>query len=215
MGRLEVTDVGEADLLAALRRGDEQAFRDLVQRHQATLLRLARMYTPNQAVAEEIVQETWLAVLRGLDDFEGRAAVHTWMARILVNIARRRSGREARSTPLSALARDEREGSDPAVDPDRFLAGGRYAGHWASFPDDWSGVPEQVLLSGEVYAVAQAAIARLRPAQRMVITLRDVQGWPPEDVCTALEISDANHRVLLHRARAKVRQALEDYLRQV
>src|SRR5215469_6591529 len=114
MGRLQVTDVGEADLLAALRRGDEQAFRDLVRRHQPTLLRLARMYAPSLAVAEEIVQETWLAVLRGLDGFEGRAALHTWMARILVNIARRRSGHEARSTPLSALAHAEADGIDPA-----------------------------------------------------------------------------------------------------
>lgn len=210
-----MTAADETDLLDALRRGDEQAFRDLVRRHQPTLLRLARMYAPSQAVAEEIVQETWLAVLRGLDGFEGRAALQTWMARILVNIARRRSGREARSTPLSALARAEGDAIDPAVDPGRFLTGGRYAGHWASFPDDWSGVPEHVLLSREAYAVAQAAIERLGPAQRMVITLRDLQGWPPEDVCAALEITDANHRVLLHRARAKVRQALEDYLQRV
>src|SRR5262249_16577934 len=205
----------EAKLLAALRRGDEQAFRDLVQRHQPMLLRLAGMYAPNHAVAEEIVQETWLAVLRGLDGFEGRAALHTWMARILVNIARRRSGREARSTPLSSLARAETDGIEPAVDPDRFMTTGRYAGHWASFPEDWSGVPENVLLSREVHAVARAAITQLSPAQRMVITLRDLQGWPPQDVSDALEISEANHRVLLHRARSKVRQALEDYLQRV
>jgi RNA polymerase sigma-70 factor (ECF subfamily) len=210
-----VTADDETDLLDALRRGDEQAFRDLVRRHQPTLLRLARMYAPSLAVAEEIVQETWLAVLRGLDGFEGRAALRTWMARILVNIARRRSGHEARSTPLSALAHAEADGIDPAVDPGQFLSGGRYAGHWASFPDDWSGMPEHVLLSREVYAVAHAAIERLGPAQRMVITLRDLQGWPPEDVCAALEITDANHRVLLHRARAKVRHALEDYLQRV
>jgi RNA polymerase sigma-70 factor (ECF subfamily) len=116
---------------------------------------------------------------------------------------------------LSVLAHAEADGIDPAVDPGQFLSGGRYAGHWASFPDDWSGVPEHVLLSREVYAVAHAAIERLGPAQRMVITLRDLQGWPPEDVCAALEITDANHRVLLHRARAKVRHALEDYLQRV
>ena len=183
MGQFQVTPADETDLLAALRRGDEQAFRDLVRRHQPTLLRLARMYAPSQAVAEEIVQETWLAVLRGLDGFEGRAALHTWIARILVNIARRRSGREARSMPLSSLARAEGDGIDPSVDPARFLAGGPYAGHWASFPNHWSGVPEHVLLSREVHAVALAAIARLRPAQRMVITLRDLQGWLPDDVC--------------------------------
>lgn len=215
MGQYQVTAADETDLLAALRRGDEQAFRELVRRHQPTLLRLARLYAPSRAVAEEIVQETWLAVLRGLDGFEGRAALHTWMARILVNIARRRSGREARSTPLSSLARAECDGIEPAVDPARFLTGGPYAGHWASVPDDWSGVPEHALLSQEVHAVALAAIARLSPAQRMVITLRDLQGWPPQDVCNALEISEANQRVLLHRARAKVRQVLEDYLQRV
>ncbi len=200
------------DRLAALRRGDEAAFRDLVGAHQSALLRLALMYAPSHAVAEEIVQETWLAVLHGLDGFEGRASLRTWIARILVNIAQRRSGREARSTPLSSLARAESEGAEPAVDPSRFLADGPYAGHWASFPDDWSGVPEQVLLSQEVLAVARAAIAQLRPAQRAVITLRDLEGWPPQDVADLLGISEANHRVLLHRARAKVRHALEDYL---
>jgi RNA polymerase sigma-70 factor (ECF subfamily) len=215
MGQSPVTTADAADVLAALRRGDEQAFRDLVRRHQPTLLRLARVYAPSHAVAEEIVQETWLAVLRGLDGFDGRAALHTWMARILVNIARRRSGREARSTPLSSLARAETDDIEPVVDPARFVSSGPYAGHWASYPDDWSAVPESVLLSREVHAVARAAIARLSPAQRIVITLRDLQGWPPQDVCDALEISEANHRVLLHRARAKVRQALEEYLQPV
>jgi RNA polymerase sigma-70 factor, ECF subfamily len=210
-----VTEAGETELLAALRRGDEQAFRDLVRHHQPTLLRLARGYAPSQAVAEEIVQETWLAVLRGLDGFAGRAALRTWMARILVNIARRRSGREARSIPLSSLARAEADDVQPAVDPSRFMTDGPYAGHWASFPHDWSGRPEHVLLSQEVRGVARAAIAQLPPAQRMVITLRDLQGWPPQDVCAALEISEPNHRVLLHRARAKVRQALEDYFQRV
>lgn len=200
------------DQLAALRRGDEEAFRALVRDHQSALLRVALMYAPSRAVAEEIVQETWLAVLRGLDGFEGRAALRTWMARILVNIARRRSGREARSTPLSALARDEGGGSQPAVDPARFMTEGAVAGHWASFPDDWSGVPEHVLLSKEIHGVARQAIARLSPAQRMVITLRDLEGWPAQEVSELLGITDANHRVLLHRARARVRQALEDYL---
>ena len=215
MGQWEVTEAGETELLAALRRGDEVAFHELVSTHQPSLLRLARIYAPSQAVAEEIVQETWLAVLRGLDGFAGRAALRTWMARILVNIARRRSGVEARSTPLSSLARAEADGFQAAVDPSRFMTEGPYAGHWASYPDDWSGVPERVLLSQETRDVAFAAIARLPPAQRMVITLRDVQGWPPQDVCEALEISEANHRVLLHRGRAKVRQALEDYFQQM
>ncbi len=201
---------GVADQLAALRRGDEQAFRDLVAAHQSSLLRLAMTYAPSRAVAEEVVQETWLAVLGGLDGFEGRASLRTWIARILVNIAQRRSGREARSAPFSSLARDD--AAEPAVDPSRFQSDGPYAGHWTSFPDDWSGIPERALLSEEIRAVTRAAVARLSPAQRTVITLRDLEGWDAQDVTDLLGITDANHRVLLHRARAKVRQALEDYL---
>src|SRR6266487_6624480 len=146
----------EPDQLAALRRGDEQAFRDLVGAHQSSLLRLAMSYAPSRAVAEEIVQETWLAVLDGLDGFEGRASLRTWVARILVNIAQRRSGREARSAPFSSLVRDDGDAAEPAVDPSRFLADGPYAGHWASFPDDWSGVPERALLSQDVRALTTA-----------------------------------------------------------
>jgi RNA polymerase sigma-70 factor (ECF subfamily) len=198
----------EPDQLAALRRGDEQAFRDLVGAHQSSLFRLAMTYAPSRAVAEEIVQETWLAVLVGLDGFEGRASLRTWMARILVNIAQRRSGREARSAPFSSVARSD----EPAVDPSRFQSDGPYAGHWTSFPDDWSGVPERVLLSAEIRGVTRAAIERLSPAQRTVITLRDLEGWTAQEVSDLLGITDANHRVLLHRARAKIRQALEDYL---
>jgi RNA polymerase sigma-70 factor (ECF subfamily) len=202
--------------LAALRRGDEQAFRDLVGAHQSALLRLALVYAPSRAVAEEIVQETWLAVLGGLDGFQGRASLRTWISRILVNIARRRSGKEARSVPFSALpAHDghvEGDAGEPAVDPSRFLAEGPYAGHWASFPDDWSGVPERALLSGETSAVAQEAIARLSSAQRTVITLRDLEGWTAQEVSDLMGVTEGNQRVLLHRARGKVRQALEDYL---
>jgi RNA polymerase sigma-70 factor (ECF subfamily) len=202
--------------LAALRRGDEQAFRDLVGAHQSALLRLALIYAPSRAVAEEIVQETWLAVLGGLDGFEGRASLRTWISRILVNIARRRSGKEARSVPFSALpahdGHDDGDAAEPAVDPSRFLADGPYAGHWASFPDDWSGVPERVLLSQETRTVTQTAIGRLSAAQRTVITLRDVEGWTAQEVSDLMGVTEVNQRVLLHRARGKVRQALEDYL---
>jgi RNA polymerase sigma-70 factor (ECF subfamily) len=205
--------------LAALRRGDEQAFRDLIGAHQSALLRLALIYAPSRAVAEEIVQETWLAVLGGLDGFEGRASLRTWISRILVNIARRRSGREARSVPFSALPargdHDDHDGGDagePAVDPSRFLAEGPYAGHWASFPDDWSGVPERALLSRETRTVTQATIAQLSAAQRTVITLRDLDGWTAQEVSDLMGVTEGNQRVLLHRARSKVRQALEDYL---
>jgi len=204
-----------ADQLAALRRGDEQAFRELVGRHQSALLRLAMVYAPSRAVAEEVVKETWLGVLVGLDGFEGRASLRTWMARILINIARRRSGVEARSVPFSSLPVPEDQdeaGEQAAVDPARFMADGPYAGHWASFPDDWSHLPERVLLSNETRAVVRSAIAGLRPAHRTVITLRDLEGWTAQEVSDLLGVTDANQRVLLHRARAKVRQALEDYL---
>ena len=156
------------------------------------------------------MQETWIAVLRGLDGYEGRAALRTWICRILVNIARRRSGREGRSIPFSSVGARADDG--PSVDPDRFFAGGPYAGHWQSFPSDWSDVPEERLLGQEVRAVVAEAIGGLKPAQREVITLRDVEGWSAAEASELLGITDANQRVLLHRARTKVRAALERYL---
>jgi RNA polymerase sigma-70 factor (ECF subfamily) len=195
--------------LQSLRNGDEEAFRALVREHESLLLRLALVHAPSRAVAEEIVQETWIAVLRGLDGYKGRAALRTWICSILVNIARRRSGREGRSIPFSSVA-PEQDG--PSVDPDRFFAGGPYAGHWQSFPSDWSDVPEERLLGQEVRAVVAEAITGLKPAQREVITLRDVEGWSAAEASELLGITDANQRVLLHRARTQVRAALEQYL---
>ena len=197
-----------ADQLAALRAGDERAFRALVDEHEPLLLRLALMYAPSRAVAEEVVQETWLAVLNGLDGFQGRASLRTWMSSILINQARRRGGREARSLPFSSLA----DGDDaPAVDPDRFLDGGDWPGHWRANPSDWSGQPEERLLGKEVRAVVDRELARLSPPQREVVTLRDVEGWPAEEVGALLEITPGNQRVLLHRGRSRVRAALERY----
>jgi RNA polymerase sigma-70 factor (ECF subfamily) len=196
--------------LQSLRNGDEQAFRDLVREHESLLLRLALVHAPSRAVAEEVVQETWIAVLRGLDGYEGRAALRTWICSILVNIAGRRSGREARSIPFSSVAPEPDAG--PSVDPDRFLADGPYAGHWLSFPSDWSEVPEERLLGKEVRALVDEAIAGLKPAQREVITLRDVEGWSAAEASELLGVTDANQRVLLHRARTQVRAALERYL---
>jgi RNA polymerase sigma-70 factor (ECF subfamily) len=197
--------------LQALRAGDERAFRELVREHESLLLRLALLYAPSRAVAEEVVQETWIAVLRGLDGFEGRASLKTWLSRILINVARRRAGREGRSIPFSSLPHDEEDGG-PSVDPDRFFAAGPYAGHWLSFPTDWSTLPEQRLLAKEVRAVVAAAIERLAPAQREVITLRDLEGWSAAEASELLGITDGHQRVLLHRARAKVRDALERYV---
>jgi RNA polymerase sigma-70 factor (ECF subfamily) len=202
--------ISEQALVEALRRGDEAAFMRLVDAYGATLLRVARMYVPTAAVAEEVVQETWIGVLKGIDRFEGRSSLKTWIFRILTNIAKTRGERERRSIPFSsavAAAADE-----PSVDPDRFLpAGDENARRWALGPTTWEG-PEESLLSGETRQVILEAIDKLPPAQRQVITLRDVDGWSSEEVRNALEISETNQRVLLHRARSKVRGAIERYL---
>jgi RNA polymerase sigma-70 factor, ECF subfamily len=200
----------EAGLLEALRAGEESAFAALVQEHHASIVRVARIYVSNPATAEEVAQETWLAVLNGLDRFEGRSSLKTWIFRIVANIARTRAQRDARSLPFSSLGD---ETGEPAVDPDRFApAGERWAGHWKSYPERWDTLPEERLLGDEARTCVEGAIDRLPPTQREVITLRDVEGWSSKEVCSALEISETNQRVLLHRARSKVRQALEDYL---
>lgn len=201
----------DAHLLAALQQGDERAFAALVDRHGPAMLRVALAHVPSRAVAEEVVQETWIAVLRGLDGFEGRSSLRTWIFRILTNVALRRGARERRSVPFAALAAAEDSGA-PTVPPERFLPPGhdRYPGHWALPPPRWP-TPEEGLLSGETREVIAAAIERLPPAQRTVLGLRDVEGWSSEEVCAALEITAGNQRILLHRARAGVRAALEAY----
>ncbi len=193
-------------LLQRLRAGDEDAFMELVDRYSMQMLRVARMYVSTRAAAEEVVGETWLAVLTGLDRFEGRSSVRTWLFRILVNRAKTRGVREQRVIPFSSLA-DESEDEGATVDPDRFVPRG--AGAWSSEPASWSDLPEERLLARETLEVAQRAIDALPPNQRTVITLRDVEGWDADEVRDLLDISDANQRVLLHRARAKVRRALE------
>jgi RNA polymerase sigma-70 factor (ECF subfamily) len=200
----------EVDLIA-LRRGDEAAFRTLVKDCHPTLIRLAMMYSPSRAIAEETVQETWIAVLRGLDGFAGRASLRTWICRILVRIAQRRAGIESRSTPFSTLD-DDHGGDFVAVAPDSFVKEGPRTGRWVTVPDDWSRVPEDKLLSYELRDMVKAEIAKLPPAQREVITLRDIEGWSTAEVSELLGIQDGHQRVLLHRARSRVRLALERYL---
>jgi RNA polymerase sigma-70 factor (ECF subfamily) len=176
------------------------------------MVRLARMFVRDRAVAEEVAQEAWLAALQGLDRFEGRSSLKTWLFRILTNRAKTRAEREARSVPFSALAGAGGE-DEPAVDPDRFLGPGeREPGAWASPPRPWETLPEERLVSQETLGRVGAAIEALPDAQREVIRLRDVEGWSAQEVCDALGITDGNQRVLLHRARSRVRQALEDYL---
>jgi RNA polymerase sigma-70 factor (ECF subfamily) len=163
-------------------------------------------------VAEEVVQEAWLGVLKGLDGFQGRSSLRTWIFRILVNTAKTRGQRERRSVPFSSLWSPE-PGDEPAVDPERFRpAGDPWAGGWLSPPADWADVPEDRLLSKETLARVREAIDALPPNQREVIRLRDVLGWTSREVVEALEISETNQRVLLHRARSRVRRALEGYL---
>ena len=198
-------------LVAALRRGEEAAFVAIVDRHGASLLHLARTFVRDRAVAEEVVQETWLAVLNGIDRFEGRSSLKTWVFQILSNRARTRAVRERRSAPFSALGSDEDH--DGGVGPERFLPEGhRWAGHWAAAPTSWSGLPEDRLLDRETIALVRSAIDELPPRQARVLVLRDVEGWEPEEVCAALGLTDGNQRILLHRARGKVRAALESYL---
>jgi RNA polymerase sigma-70 factor, ECF subfamily len=199
----------EGALLASLRQGDEGAFAALVDAYSPALLRLAMTHVRTRDVAEEVVQETWLSVVRGLDRFEGRGSLRSWLFTILRNTAISRGERERRSVPMSALARDEDDG--PLLDPDRFLPPDhRYPGHWAMGPTAWP-VPEAGLLAAETRDVIANAIRELPPTQRAVIGLRDVEGWSSEEVCDALEVSEGNQRVLLHRARTKVRAALESY----
>jgi RNA polymerase sigma-70 factor, ECF subfamily len=209
---LSVTSVHDAQLLESLRNGDERAFAALVEEHGATMLRLARLYVRERTVAEEVVQEAWLGVLRGIDRFEGRSSLRTWLFRIVTNLAKTRAVREARSIPFSALAGPESAEEGPSVPPERFRGpDDRWAGHWCSPPSEWAR-PEHELLSAETRDVIARAIEALPGTQREVITLRDVEGWTSEEVCNALDLSETNQRVLLHRARTKVRHALDDYL---
>jgi len=198
----------DADLVADLRAGDESAFVQLVDRHYQSLWRLARMYTTD-AVADEVVQETWIAVLHGLEQFEGRASLRTWIVGIVINIARNRRDREQRQIPFSAFV--EPSGSpERSVDPDRFQkAGDRFPGGWLSFPERWDEQPEERYLSSEGVEIAQRAIEALPGAQREVVALRDVEGWSSDEVSQALGLSPGNQRVLLHRGRSRVRATLE------
>ncbi len=216
-----VTDAAEAEAAAAedrrlvqgLRDGDDAVYAELLRRWHPAMLRVARMYVRDRSTAEEVVQETWLAVLQGIDRFEGRSSLKTWVFRILTNRAKTRGGREARSVPFSALG-GETEAGEPAVPEERFLSAEdpRAPHGWATPPRSWAQVPEERLEARETIDCIRMAIADLPEAQRTVIALRDIDGWSAAEVCDALEITDANQRVLLHRARSKVRLACEAQL---
>jgi RNA polymerase sigma-70 factor (ECF subfamily) len=191
-----------------LRTGDEQAFVDLIEKFHGPLLRLARCYVSSHAVAEEVVQECWLGALEGLSLFEARSSFKTWLFRILTNRAKTRGMRERRTIPFASIGEgDNGEPFELAEDPSCFGPNR----HWSSPPQSWDLSPEACVLSGEVRASVEAAIRELPMGQRDVITLRDVEGWDSYDVCQTLGLTEANQRVLLHRARAKVRRSLESY----
>lgn len=202
---------GDAWLVDALRRGREDAFLVLVQRHQSSMLRVAQTFVSSVAVAEEVVQEAWLGVLHGLDGFQGRSSLRSWIFGILGNCARTRGAREARSAPFSSFGGPDQD--EPAVDPSRFLGADhpRWPGHWASPPEQWA---EEKLATKETLEFVRRAIDALPPAQKQVITLRDVEGWSSPETCEALGISEGNQRVLLHRARSKVRARVEEFMRE-
>lgn len=211
-----MTDTGllaspeDLQLVERLRAGDEDAFMMLVETHQAMMVRIARMYVSSQAVAEEVVQDAWIGILQGLPKFEGRSSLRTWMYRILANIAKTRGIREGRSQPFSALVDPD---TSPSVPEMWFRASDDgFPDHWSTLPNDWRGVPEDRLLAGETLRIVGEAIDGLPPVQAEVIRLRDVLGWTSEEVRNVLDLSETNQRVLLHRARSRVRRAVDGYL---
>jgi RNA polymerase sigma-70 factor (ECF subfamily) len=211
---VEVDRSEDAVLVARLRAGDESAFTHVVDAWSPTMLRLARTFVSTDASAQEIVQETWLAVVRGLDRFEGRSSVRTWVFRILSNLGKTRGVREARSVPMSSLSRADTEG--PTVDPSRFRgADDEWSNGWTlvGSPRAWSPSPEDAALAGEVRRQVATALQELPERQRTVVSLRDVHGMSADEVCVTLAISPANQRVLLHRGRARLRETLENYYR--
>jgi RNA polymerase sigma-70 factor (ECF subfamily) len=201
----------ETALITALRARDEAAFAALVDLHTPSMLRVARGYVPSGAIAEEVVQDTWMALIRGIDSFEGRSSLRTWLFTVMINIAKKRGIRE-RSDADVAVATF----TGGTVDPARFRAAGEpWSGHWRETeePSPFPETPEGSLLAAELVAVAQAALEVLPERQRVVVTMRDMLGFDSAEVCELLDISVANQRVLLHRGRAEVRLHLEDYLR--
>ena len=209
------TTTDEASLLSSLRSGDEAAFTWLVEEYHPSLVRLARLYVRDEAIAEELAQETWLAVLKGLSSFERRSSLKTWIFTILTNKAKTRSQREKRSLAFSDF---ENPASDsPTVDSDRFNDpfAEKLPNHWAAGagPVSWAGIPEELILSEETMDLIRQTIDGLPEIQRTVITLRDMEELSSQEICNILDISETNQRVLLHRARARVRQVLENYLK--
>jgi len=203
----------DSHLIESLRNGNEAAFVSLIDRYSDIMLRLARIYVTAWPVAEEVVQDTWMSVFEHLGHFEGRSSLKTWMFRILINCAKTQAQREGRSIPFSSRSGMSTDRTEPAVESDRFSPVDHYwAGHWVSAKRE--DMPEESLLSQETRMCLERAIEALPPNQREIIILRDLEGWTSDEICSALGISEGNQRVLLHRARSKVRSALEKYFQE-
>jgi RNA polymerase sigma-70 factor (ECF subfamily) len=200
-------------VVEGIRAGDERVFIELVELYGPLMLRVAMLYVRTRAVAEEVVQDAWLGALRGIDRFEGRSSFKTWLFKILTNTALSRAEREGRTLPFSSLTNSDLEPGARSVDPDQFLPeGDRWANYWASAPTRFDELPESRLLSAETLGLVQSVVETLPESQRAVLTMRDIAGFGSDEVCSTLGISEANQRVLLHRARTKVRQVLESYV---
>jgi RNA polymerase sigma-70 factor, ECF subfamily len=202
--------IDEAALIAALRDGDDTTFGRLIDQHAPSMLRVARGYVPSHEIAEEVVQETWIALLKGIDKFEGRSSLRTWLFAVMINIAKARGVRERRDADAAIAAY-----TGGTVDPARFRGtDDPYPGHWLpdEVPSPFPDTPEGSVLGGELVDVARRELDKLPERQRIVVTLRDILGFDSSEVCELLDITMANQRVLLHRGRAAVRQVLEDYL---
>jgi RNA polymerase sigma-70 factor, ECF subfamily len=204
--------ISDADLVHRLRGGDEDAFVWMVNTYGGSLRRLALAFVSVEAVADEVVQETWLAVITGISRFEGRSSVKTWLYKILTNRAKSRAMREKRTIAFSELDGVSAPG-EAAVDPARFLPADHPTnpGHWASPPEHWSTSAEDRVVGREMMELLRGGLDSLPPAQRVVVSLRDVHGWPAAEVCEALGLTETNQRVLLHRGRSRLRGVLEDY----
>jgi RNA polymerase sigma-70 factor (ECF subfamily) len=203
--------VDETALITALREGEEAAFAQLVDHHTPAMLRVARGYVPSREIAQDVVQETWIALLKGIDNFEGRSSLRTWLFAIMINIAKARGVRERRDSDTAIAAF-----TGGTVDPARFRGSDDpYPGHWLpeEVPSPFPDTPEGSVLGNELVHVARRELDKLPERQRIVVTLRDLLGFDSSEVCELLDISIANQRVLLHRGRAAVRQVLEDYLK--
>mgnify|MGYP000229923028 FL=1 len=210
----ETIQLDEAGMVEALQRGDEAVFSAVMEAYSGSLLRLAMSFVPSRAVAEEVVQETWMGVLEGIGRFEGRSSFKTWLFRILTNRAKTRGTRERRYEPFGLPGSDSDGDDGPSLEDSLFVTEGSGKGHWADPPQGWEpDTPERALLGKECRLAIEQAIGGLPDNQRQVITLRDVEGVSAEEVCNILTISETNQRVLLHRARTKVRRVLDPYVR--